>query len=86
MGRHRGLGLQFPIEAPAPSAIRLADVDDGPVPQREAEAREPNAPALLRPAPHDVDALDESDLILPMADASIDEVRELLTDEGLIPG
>jgi hypothetical protein len=36
--------------------------------------------------PHDLEALDESDLILPMADASIDEVRELLTDEGLIPG
>jgi hypothetical protein len=37
-------------------------------------------------APHDVDALDESDLILPPADASIDEVRALLDDDGLIPG
>jgi hypothetical protein len=38
--------------------------------------------------PHDVEALDESDLILPPADATIDEVRELLSesDEGLIPG
>jgi hypothetical protein len=38
--------------------------------------------------PHDVDALDESDLILPPGDATIDEVRALLvdTDEGLIPG
>ena len=38
--------------------------------------------------PHDVDSLDESDLILPPADATIDEVRELLSDsdEGLIPG
>jgi len=35
---------------------------------------------------HDVDSLDPSDLILPPADASIAEVRELLTDEGLIPG
>lgn len=35
---------------------------------------------------HDPDTLDESDLILPPADASIDEVRELLTGEGLIPG
>jgi hypothetical protein len=37
---------------------------------------------------HALDSLDESDLILPPADASIDEVRELLTDsdEGLIPG
>jgi len=38
--------------------------------------------------PHAVDALDESDLILPPADATIDEVRQLLaeSDEGLIPG
>jgi hypothetical protein len=37
---------------------------------------------------HAVDSLDESDLILPPADATIEEVRELLadTDEGLIPG
>ncbi|MGH3306887.1 MAG: PspA-associated protein PspAA [Nocardioides sp.] len=36
--------------------------------------------------PHQVDSLDESDLILPPADASIDEVRALLSDDGLIPG
>ena len=35
---------------------------------------------------HAVDSLDESDLILPPPDATIDEVRELLGDEGLIPG
>jgi hypothetical protein len=35
---------------------------------------------------HAVDSLDESDLILPPADASIDEVRELLDEDGLIPG
>ena len=35
---------------------------------------------------HPADALDESDLILPPSDATIDEVRELLSDEGLIPG
>lgn len=35
---------------------------------------------------HDPDSLDESDLILPPSDASIDEVRELLSDDGLIPG
>ncbi len=35
---------------------------------------------------HAPDALDESDLILPPAGASIDEVRELLGDDGLIPG
>lgn len=36
--------------------------------------------------PHDVDSLDESDLILPPADATIDEVRELIGGDGLIPG
>ena len=35
---------------------------------------------------HDLDSLDESDLILPPADATIDDVRELLGDDGLIPG
>jgi hypothetical protein len=35
---------------------------------------------------HAADALDESDLILPPPDATIDEVRELLSDDGLIPG
>jgi len=32
------------------------------------------------------DSLEESDLILPPADATVDEVRELLNDDGLIPG
>jgi hypothetical protein len=32
------------------------------------------------------DILEPSDLILPHEDSSMDEVRKLLTDEGLIPG
>jgi hypothetical protein len=32
------------------------------------------------------DILEESELILPPEDSSMDEVRKLLTDEGLIPG
>jgi hypothetical protein len=32
------------------------------------------------------DSLEDSDLILPPADATIDEVRDLLSDDGLIPG
>ena len=35
---------------------------------------------------HPAEALDESDLILPHADATLAEVRDLLSDEGLIPG
>lgn len=37
-------------------------------------------------AVHDVESLDESDLILPHGEATIDEVRELLGGDGLIPG
>jgi hypothetical protein len=32
------------------------------------------------------DYLGPSDLVLPSADASLTEVKELLTEEGLIPG
>ncbi|HEY7857683.1 MAG TPA: hypothetical protein VIC82_04190 [Candidatus Nanopelagicales bacterium] len=32
------------------------------------------------------DSLEPSEVVLPFADASSDDVRELLTDEGLIPG
>jgi len=32
------------------------------------------------------DALEPSDLILPYSDAGLDDVRELTTGEGLIPG
>jgi len=32
------------------------------------------------------DSLEPSDLILPREDATIEEVRELMTDDGLIPG
>ena len=35
---------------------------------------------------HAEDSLDESDLILPPPDATLDEVRELLNEDGLIPG
>jgi hypothetical protein len=35
---------------------------------------------------HDVDSLAPSDLILPMPDATLAEVRAMLSDDGLIPG
>ncbi|MGW3328480.1 PspA-associated protein PspAA [Streptomyces virginiae] len=37
-------------------------------------------------APLPDDALEPSELILPAADAGLDEVREMLSDDGLIPG
>jgi hypothetical protein len=36
------------------------------------------------PLPPDI--LESSELILPHEDSSMDEVRKMLTDEGLIPG
>lgn len=32
------------------------------------------------------DSLEPSDVIIPYEDATVDEVRKLMTDEGLIPG
>lgn len=37
-------------------------------------------------SPADPEALAPSALILPQADATMDEVRELLSSDGLIPG
>ncbi|MEU6281544.1 hypothetical protein [Streptomyces sp. NPDC047028] len=37
-------------------------------------------------APLPDDALEPSDLILPGADATLAEVRDMLSDDGLIPG
>jgi PspA-Associated protein len=37
-------------------------------------------------APLPADALAASDLILPPADATMDDVRELMSEDGLIPG
>lgn len=36
--------------------------------------------------PHELDSLDGSDVILPPAEAALADVRELLSDDGLIPG
>jgi len=54
-------------------------------------AFEPALAALLdavraHGAVHDPGALDSSDLILPPSDATIDEVRAMLGEEGLLPG
>ncbi|MEU3369787.1 hypothetical protein ACFYM2_26745 [Streptomyces sp. NPDC006711] len=40
--------------------------------------------SLGEPLPDD--ALEPSELILPSPDASLDEVRDMLSDDGLIPG
>ena len=62
-------------------AVEAGDTESFPAPWRRCS----RASAAVG-TPHDVDSLDESDVILPPADASLDEVRELLDDDGLIPG
>ena len=37
-------------------------------------------------APHEAESLAPSDLILPMADATLVEVKDMLSGDGLIPG
>ncbi|AXI77160.1 PspA-associated protein PspAA [Peterkaempfera bronchialis] len=37
-------------------------------------------------SPRPEESLEPSDLILPAADATVEEVRRLLRDDGLIPG
>jgi hypothetical protein len=73
---------------------RLSQYDSALESAVDADDREAFAAALTRlldgvrtvGVPHEVDSLDESDLILPPADATIEEVRALLSDDGLIPG
>jgi hypothetical protein len=36
--------------------------------------------------PLEADSLEPSDLILPAEDATMDDIRKLLADDGLIPG
>lgn len=61
-------------------------VEDGDVTAFTTALGELLARVREHAAPHAPDALDESDLILPGSDTSLEEVRVLLGDEGLIPG
>lgn len=70
---------------------RLDDDVESAVAAGDVEAFQRNMAALLgavrtQGTPLPADALKDSDLILPPADATLEEVRDLLTDEGLIPG
>ncbi len=40
---------------------------------------------LAAGSPLPIDSLVSSDLVLPAPDATLDEVRDLLGDEGLVP-
>ncbi|MEU9334602.1 hypothetical protein AB0D49_15780 [Streptomyces sp. NPDC048290] len=57
---------------------------DGPGFRRTLHALLQEVRTLGTPLPDD--ALEPSDLILPSPEATLEEVRDLLSDEGLIPG
>jgi hypothetical protein len=69
---------------------RLDDEVESAVEQNDEVAFSNSLGALLddvrkRGTALPADSLEDSDLILPPADATIDEVRHLLADDGLIP-
>ncbi|MBQ1095629.1 hypothetical protein ACIQ1J_02080 [Streptomyces sp. NPDC097107] len=57
---------------------------DGPGFRATLQALLAKVRELGEPVPDDF--LEPSDLILPSPDATLEEVRELLSDDGLIPG
>jgi hypothetical protein len=82
------------LELPESAAQELNQLDaalESAVERNDEAAFRPALAALLArvrqvgtPAPPD--DLRPSELIVPQPDASMEEVRKLLTDEGLIPG
>ena len=66
--------------------VLLAEMEngDGPGFRATLKALLAKVHELGEPLPDDV--LEPSDLILPSPDATIEEVQELLSDDGLIPG
>ena len=66
--------------------VLLAEMElgDGPGFRRTLHLLLGRVRDLGEPLPDE--ALDPSDLILPSPDATLEEVREMLGDDGLIPG
>ena len=83
---------QFSVDDAATAELNQFDSDLETAVNRNDEAA--FADALTRMlaqvrthgSPLPPDTLEPSDLILPSEDSSMDEVRRMLTDEGLIPG
>lgn len=81
------------FDVPDEAIDGLNELDDRLVEAVESNDREGFRSALAallgvvrsHAAPHPLDALDTSDLVLPGADAELAEIRELLGEEGLIP-
>ncbi|MCX2179417.1 hypothetical protein KV205_02565 [Streptomyces sp. SKN60] len=64
--------------------LREMESGDGPGFRSTLHALLDKVRELGTPLPDD--ALEPSELILPAPDATLDEVRKLLSDDGLIPG
>ena len=83
---------QFRIDDSAAAELNQLDTDLERAVERDDEAAFTAALTRLlayvraNGSPLPADALEPSDLILPPEDSSMDEVRKMLTDEGLIPG
>jgi hypothetical protein len=82
------------LEVPESAVAELNELDatlEAAVEHNEEEAFRPALAALLARvrevgSPSDADDLRPSELIIPQPDATMADVRRLLTDEGLIPG
>jgi len=82
------------LELPESAAGELNRLDaalESAVERNDEAAFRPALAALLAKvrqvgSPAEADDLRPSELIIPQQDASMDEVRKLLTDGGLIPG
>jgi hypothetical protein len=83
---------QFSVDDAATADLNKLDTElEAAVNRDDAAAFTAALAALLaevrrQGSPVPADTLEPSDLILPPQDASMDEVRKMLTDEGLIPG
>jgi len=83
---------QLRVDASAVSELNTLDEqldaalsgDDEPAFRTALEALIARVRAVGSPLP--ADSLHASDLILPPADATVEEVRELVSEDGLIPG
>ena len=82
------------LEVPDSAAAELNQLDtalEAAVERSDEAAFRPALAALLAKvrdvgSPTEADDLRPSELIIPQPDATMAEVRKLLTDEGLIPG
>jgi hypothetical protein len=82
---------QLRVDDAAAAELHALDVDvEGAVERNDQAALTRALTALLARARQGTalppDSLEPSDVIIPHEDATLDEVRKLLTDEGLIPG